>query len=100
MNTIARDIMKEFGLEGLPENEKQALVDQFSDVVMQAVMIRGFQALDEKQKDELDAALAKNPEDFDIILDFFMTNITDFDKIVQEEVTRIRERAKNVAPKG
>jgi len=96
MNKIANDIIKEFGLEGLPEKEKQDVIEQFADVVFQAVTVRGLAALSEKQKDALDSTLAKNPEDVNIMMDFFMDNIPDFDAMVQREVARIRERAKIV----
>ena len=99
MNAIARDIINEFGLEELPEAEKLALIEQLSDVVMQAVMIRGLESLDESQKDELDAALEKAPENIDIMLDFFTDHIPNFDVMVQEEVARVRARAKAVAVK-
>jgi hypothetical protein len=99
MNAIARDIIKEFGLEELPEAEKQDVIDQMSDVVMQAVLVRGLAALTETQQDALDAALEKNPNDFDVILDFFAANIPNFDGLVQEEVARIKEQAKAVRGK-
>jgi hypothetical protein len=66
---------------------------------MQAVLVRALAALDDKQKDALDAALVKDPTNSDIMLDFFMTALPDFDNMVQEEVARIRERAKVVAKK-
>lgn len=99
MNKIARDIIKEFGLDGLPAADQQAMIEKFSDVVMQAVLVRSLAALDGKQKDAFDVALAKDPDNFDIMLDFFMTNVPNFDSIVQEEVARIRERAKVVGKK-
>jgi hypothetical protein len=99
MNKIGQDIIKEFGLEALPATDQQAMIEQFSDVVMQAVLVRALGVLSETQKDTLNAALAKDPENFDITLDFLMTNIPDFDKVVQEEVARIRERAKVIGKK-
>jgi hypothetical protein len=97
MNAIARDIIKEFGLDELPEDEQQAIIEQFSDVVMQAVLVRGIAALTDAQKDALDAALAKDPSNFDIMLDFFMDALPNFDQLVQEEVARIREKAKSLS---
>ena len=94
MNNIANDIIKEFGLEDLPENEKQGVVEQFADVVFQAITVRGLAALSESQKDALNTALAKDPENPDIMLDFFMATIPNFDAMVQQETARIRERAK------
>jgi hypothetical protein len=99
MNKIAKDIIKEFGLEGLPAADQQAMIEQFSDVVMQAVFARALAALTEEQKDALNAVLAKDASNPDIIMDFFMTNIPNFDGLIQEEVARIRERAKIVSQK-
>jgi phosphoglycolate phosphatase-like HAD superfamily hydrolase len=96
MLKIANDIIKEFGLEGLPPEEQQAMVEKFSDVVMQAVLARGLTQLTEEQKDQLDAALEKAPENSDIIFDFFVEHLPNFEAIVKQQVDHVRERAKVV----
>ena len=96
MNNIARDIIKEFGLEELPEAEQQDVIEQFGDVVFQAVIVRGLAALSEEEKNKLDETLAKDPENPGAMMDFFMATIPNFEAIVQQEVARIRARAKLV----
>jgi hypothetical protein len=96
MLKIANDIIKEFGLEGLPPEEQKEMVEKFSDVVMQAVLVRGLAQLSEAQKDELDAALEKDPEDPNIILDYFMDKLPNFETMVAQQVAHVRERAKVV----
>ncbi len=96
MLKIANEIIKEFGLEALPPEEQQAMIEKFSDVVMQAVFARCITQLTEEQKDQLDAVLEKDPENPDVIFDFFIEHIPNFESIVQQQMNHVRERAKVV----
>jgi hypothetical protein len=94
MNQIGNQLIKDLQLGALSPEEQAAIVAQFSDALFQAVLVRGIESLTEPQKDALDAVLEKDPDGGpDVFMDFFMTNVPNFQVIVDEELKRIHDRA-------
>jgi len=59
----------------------------------QAVMVRGLELLPEDKKDLLDEEIKKSPESVhDVLMDFFMVNIPNFQSVMDEEVKRVKDQ--------
>jgi hypothetical protein len=100
MNQIAQEIVKKMQVEALPPEEQAKMVEQFSEILFQAILARGLEALSEEQKDALDKELEKNPNGGpDLFMDFFVTNIPDFQSMMDEEMQRIIDRVEQVMSK-
>lgn len=85
--------MKDLRLDALPPEEQVALVEQFADTVFRAVMVRGLELLSDDKKDLLEEELKKDSTgDQDVMMDFFMAHIPNFQLVVDEEVGRIKDR--------
>lgn len=97
MNKIGEQLIKDLHLEALPPAERMAVVEKFGDTLFQAVLVRGMEALTEPQKDALDAALKEKPDGGqDVLMDFFMANVPDFQTIVDEEAARLHDKIVSV----
>lgn len=100
MNTMNDELMKSLGLDALPPEEKATMMEKFADTLFQAVMVRGLELLPEDKKDLLDEEIKKSPESAqDVLMDFFMVNIPNFQSVVDEEVKRIKDRVADVVGK-
>jgi len=92
--------MKSLGLDALPPEEKAVIMEKFADTLFQAVMVRGLELLPEDKKDLLDEEIKKSPESVhDVLLDFFMVNIPNFQSVMDEEVKRVKDQVVNVVGK-
>jgi len=100
MNMIDEQLMKNLGLEALSPEEKAAIVEQFADVLFQAVLVRGMELLSEDKKDLLEEELKKDPDaGQDVFMDFFMANIPDFQSVIDDEMKRVKDRIDSVIGK-
>jgi hypothetical protein len=100
MDTTNEQLMKSLGLDALPPEEKAVVMEKFADTLFQAVMVRGLELLPEDKKDLLDEAIKKSPESAqDVLMDFFMANIPNFQSVVDEEVNRVKDQIVKVVGK-
>jgi hypothetical protein len=93
------NVIEMLGLSALSPTEQEGVLEKFSGVLFQAVMLKSLEALNEEQKDKLEKVMEKNPEDLDKMLAFFRLEVPDFDQIVQDSIEEIRRAMVGVTGK-
>jgi hypothetical protein len=89
-NKIQKDLFKEMGLDGLPEEKKTELMMKWGEIVQKDVVIRVVREMSEENKEELDKMLAEN-KSWDEIYEFLEDKFDDLDDIVKEETTKFQK---------
>jgi hypothetical protein len=84
---LSQNIIAALGLESLPNEEKAEMLQKMSDLVMRRVMLRVMDEL----SDEDVAALPKETEGPEAILAFVAEKVPGFDKIMEEEVVKLKQ---------
>ena len=51
MNNASREILKKFGLENLPVEQQNDLIVALGDTILQAIVVRGLEALTEEKSE-------------------------------------------------
>jgi hypothetical protein len=85
---LKANIIDLLGLEGLPEEKKQALLAQMGAVVEDRVMDRVLSRLNETQKLELDQILQQDSAE--AVEAFLAKNASDMNTLMQEEILRMK----------
>jgi hypothetical protein len=99
-NKIQKDLFKEMGLDGLPEEKKAELMMKWGEIVQKDVVIRLVGEMSEENKKKLDKMLAEN-KDWDEIYGFLEDNFDNLDEIVKEETAKFqKELAENAQELG
>ncbi len=96
MDILQKNIVKELGLENLPENEKEETYLRISKIIYQNVMIRVVELLSEENQNELDGLFDKeiqSEEESNKILEFLRSKIDNFDDIVVEEIVNFKKES-------
>ena len=91
MNLLSKDIVKEWNISSLSENEQADIVSRIGKIIYQAILVRSLDILSEKEEAELDKLLdidSTTPED---VLTFLQSKIPTFAELVKEERKRVRE---------
>jgi len=96
---LQQNIIKDLGLDVLPEKEQEEAILSIGRLIFTAVLIRVMEELDEKSKDEFDKLLAEKPDDEKAILDFLKSKIANLDEIVNEEVAAFKKESLNFMKK-
>jgi hypothetical protein len=88
---LKQNIIKDLGLEALPEEEQEEALLSVGRIIFQAVLIRVLQELDDQGKDEFDKLLSEKPNDEEAILKFLTEKVPDLNSIVREEVSKFKQ---------
>lgn len=80
------NIIQALGLEALPLEEKQAMLEKMTDLLMKRVMLRVLDELSDEQLAEMPKE-GSNPEE---LLAFVAEKVPNYDAIMNEEVVKLK----------
>lgn len=95
-NDIINDILATLGLEGLPPEEGEAIVDRIGTLAIEDILTKATDALPETKQEEYLQLLDTNPTP-DALFEFFNANISNFSEIVNASVQEIAQNFKQEA---
>ncbi|MAF20654.1 MAG: hypothetical protein CMI55_03155 [Parcubacteria group bacterium] len=90
---IQQNIIKELGLEGLPEDKQIELLTTMTESVLKRITIKVLELLSEEDKKEFDQVRETN--DPDKISEFLKDKINNYDEIVEDVIKEFKEEMKS-----
>ena len=81
------DLVKELGLDSLPEERKAALIDQMTEVLESRISLEVLSILTEEEKKELDQVLDSGGD----MIEFLRSKIPNFDLMVAETIANFKK---------
>ena len=79
-------LIRALGLDALPDGEKQAILDQATDIVQKRLMLRLLDALTDDDAREAERLADDQPA----LLAFMVSKVPDMPAMVQEEIEKVR----------
>jgi hypothetical protein len=93
MNTLLDDdLFEALGLEKLPEDQREVILEQMGTTLMRAIVARLISMLNEEDQKAFETVLGAST-DMDAVRVFFSEKIPNFHKIVNEEVATFKTEA-------
>lgn len=92
-SSLQQNLITTLGLDTLPAEKQQQILSELGKIAYQRVLMRALDDLTDKQKDELDKLLENNVEDADGVYNFLAQNLPNFETIVTEEISALRDHA-------
>lgn len=92
-NILKQNIIKELGIDILPEKEQEEALLRIGRIIFQSVLIRVMEQLNAKEKDQFTKLLTEKPDDEKAILDFLKSKIPNLNEIVNEEVASFKKES-------
>jgi len=86
---LSVDLIKELGLDWLPDEERQKILDEMSELVSRAIWLKIMDNLNETQAEAL-GALIDTATDHAEVTNFLKQNIPSIEEIIREEVARYK----------
>lgn len=80
------NIISALGLEALPQEEKAAMIEKMTDLLMKRVMLRVMDEL----SDEVLAKMPKEGSNPEELVSFIAENVPTYDAIMQEELVKLK----------
>jgi len=90
-----QNLIKELGLEGLPEERQIYLLNLMTESLLKRITINVLEKLSDAERQEYDRILVAN--DPDQVLDFLKNKISNYDKLVKETVEEFKKEMKETA---
>ncbi len=91
MNTpLSKDIIKEWGLQSIPPEKQEEVVERIGKLLYQAILVRSLDILSEKEQDDLDKLLDKDDTTPQTIFAFLESKIPTFQDLLRDEKTSLK----------
>lgn len=91
MNSLSKEIIKEWGLSHLSQEEQVDMVDRIGRLIYQALLVRSLDILSDDEQDELDKILDKDESTPEDTLRFLEEKIPTFELILKEETENLKK---------
>lgn len=88
---LSKDIAKEWGIESLPTEKQIEIIDRFSKMIYQAILVRALDILSEQEQAEFDLLLDKDTTTPKEVLAFLQSKIPTFEQLIIEERQNLKQ---------
>lgn len=95
MNPIQNNIKNALELDKLPPEEAQEIILRVGALIYQNVLMRVMEIMTETDQDEFEKLL-DNDGKADEIFSFLKQKVENFEKIIEEEAIKFRDKASNI----
>ncbi|MEK9154761.1 MAG: hypothetical protein AAB596_01690 [Patescibacteria group bacterium] len=92
-NILKQNLIKEIGLDTLPQEEQESALLSIGRIIFQGVLIKVLDELNDKDKDELEKLLAEKSDDEAAILNFLRAKVANLEEIIKSEVERFKKES-------
>lgn len=90
MNPLSKDIVSEWGLGELPQEEQIDMVDRIGRLIYQALLVRSLDILSEVEQTEFDLLLDEDTSTPEEVVLFLERKIPTFKLLLKEEVNKLK----------
>jgi len=91
-----KKIAKDFGFEKMDAEEQERMIEKIGNLLFESVVERAVDAMDEKAMGDFEETLANADSDYQKIIAFFKERAPGFEKIVSEEMSRLKRAASGI----
>lgn len=89
-NLLSKDVIKEWGLQSLPSEKQEEMVERIGRIMYQAILVKALDILSEKEQDEFDKLLDKDETTPQDVLVFLEKKIPTFQDLLKEEKVNLK----------
>ncbi|KKP56437.1 MAG: hypothetical protein UR80_C0003G0009 [Parcubacteria group bacterium GW2011_GWB1_35_5] len=89
-------IVKDFGLENMDSRQREEMIEKIGNMLFESVVERAVDVMDEDAMNEFDRTIDDAGNDYQKIISFLKSKVPDFDKIVSEELSRLKRATSGI----
>jgi len=87
---LNKKIIADFGLENMDSREQERMIEKIGNLLFESVIKRAVDTMDDKATNDFDEVIAAANNDYQKIISFLKSRVSGFDKIVSEELSRLK----------
>ena len=89
-------IVKDFGLENMDSRQREEMIEKIGNMLFESVVERAVDVMDDDAMNEFDRTIDDAGNDYQKIISFLKSKVPDFDKIVSEELSRLKRATSGI----
>lgn len=93
---LNKKIAKDFGLQEMDSREQERMVEKIGNLLFESVVERAVDEMDEEAMSDFDGILTEGAGDVQKILSFLQSRVPGFNKIVTEEMSRLKRATSGI----
>ncbi len=93
---LKKKIAQDFGLSSMDSEEQERMIEKIGNLLFESVVERAVDAMDENTMNDFDQTINNAGSDYQKIVNFLKTRVTDFDKVVTEEMSRLKRATSGI----
>lgn len=93
---LKQKIAKDFGLESMDPEEQERMIEKIGTLLFESVVERAVDEMNDQDMNDFDALLNEAGEDYQKVIDFLKTRVSGFNKIVSEEMSRLKRATSGI----
>ena len=91
-----KKIIEDFGLGDLDSREQERMIEKIGNLLFESVVERSVDVMNEEMMGDFDKAIAEAGSDYQKIISFLKSRVPGFDKIVSEEMSRLKRATSGI----
>ncbi len=91
-----KKIVEDFGLANMDTEEQERMIEKIGNLLFESVVERSVDLMSEETINEFDDAISNAGGDYQKVISFLKTNVTGFDKVVSEEMARLKRAVSGI----
>lgn len=91
-----KKIIRDFGLENMDSREQERMIEKIGNLLFESVVERAVDVMDEVAMNEFNTAIENAGSDYQKIVSFLKSKVPNFDKIVSEELSRLKKATSGI----
>ena len=91
-----KKIAQDFGLSGMANEEQERMIEKIGNLLFESVVKRSVDLMDEETINNFDQAISNAGSDYEQVLSFLKGNVSGFEKIVTEEMARLKRAVSGI----
>lgn len=92
MNPILQqNIMKDLGLDALPQDQQEQALQGISKIIFQSVIIKLLEKMNDEDAAEFEKVMEANMDNEEVVLSFLQSKFPDLDNIVSGEIAKFKQ---------
>lgn len=87
-NILQQNILQVLGLQNLPEDQKIALLENISELVIKRIIVRVIKEIKDEDREEANKVFASGTDDEKLL---FMQDKVNFTQLLTEELIKVKQ---------
>ena len=91
-----KKIANDFGLENMDSREQERMIEKIGTLLFESVIERAVDVMDESVMNDFENTVTNAGSDYQKVIDFLKSKVPDFDKIVTDEMSRLKRATSGI----